>query len=51
MSHIAFLLVQLNLCQPVRRQWDPAVTEGTCIPAVPFYTAMASITILFDILV
>jgi hypothetical protein len=33
----------------VRKQWDKAVTWGTCLPAVPFYTTMASITIIFDI--
>jgi hypothetical protein len=49
--HMAFLLVQINLCQPARKQWDPAITYGTCIPGVPFYTSMASITIVFDITV
>ncbi|KAJ4302085.1 hypothetical protein N0V88_002221 [Collariella sp. IMI 366227] len=49
--HLSFLLVQINLCQPVRQQWDPAVTWGKCIPGVPFYTSMASITIIFDVIV
>ncbi|KAH6841017.1 hypothetical protein B0I37DRAFT_449177 [Chaetomium sp. MPI-CAGE-AT-0009] len=49
--HLSFLLVQLNLCQPARKQWDPAVTYGSCIPGVPFYTSMASITIVFDLTV
>jgi len=49
--HLAFLLVQLNLCQPARKQWDPAITYGYCIPGVPFYTSMASITIVFDVTV
>jgi hypothetical protein len=48
---VSFLLVQINLCQPARKQWDPAITYGTCIPGVPFYTSMASITIVFDITV
>jgi hypothetical protein len=49
--HLAFLIVQINLCQPARKQWDPSVTWGTCIAGVPFYTAVASITILFDVTV
>ncbi|KAK4157504.1 hypothetical protein C8A00DRAFT_11628 [Chaetomidium leptoderma] len=51
MFHLSFLLVQLNLCQPARKQWDPAITYGSCIPGVPFYTSMASITIVFDVTV
>lgn len=49
--HLSFLLVQINLCQPVRKQWDPSITTGYCIPAVPFYTSMASLTIVFDVAV
>ncbi len=51
MFHLSFLLVQINLCQPAKKQWDPAVTWGKCIPGVPFYTSMASITIVFDVTV
>ncbi|KAK4240144.1 hypothetical protein C8A03DRAFT_31709 [Achaetomium macrosporum] len=51
MFHLAFLLVQIYLCQPARKQWDPAVTRGMCIAGVPFYTAVASITIVFDVTV
>ncbi|KAH7021449.1 uncharacterized protein B0I36DRAFT_377295 [Microdochium trichocladiopsis] len=49
--HLSFLLVQLNLCQPVAKQWDPAIMDGQCIVAVPFYTSMASLTIVFDVAV
>ncbi|KAF2848175.1 hypothetical protein T440DRAFT_470518 [Plenodomus tracheiphilus IPT5] len=49
--HIAFLLVQVNLCQPAAKQWDPTITWGTCLKAVPVYTSMASLTIIFDIAV
>jgi hypothetical protein len=47
--HLAFLIVQINLCQPASKQWDPAITYGYCIPGVPFYTAMASLTMVFDV--
>ncbi|KAF2832354.1 hypothetical protein CC86DRAFT_243433, partial [Ophiobolus disseminans] len=49
--HLSFLLVQVNLCQPIAKQWDPAITGGKCLPAVPFYTSMASLTIVFDVTV
>ncbi|KAF1829899.1 hypothetical protein BDW02DRAFT_535275 [Decorospora gaudefroyi] len=49
--HLCFLIVQLNLCQPVAKQWDPEITTGQCLPAVPFYTSMASLTIVFDVTV
>ncbi|KAK2049428.1 integral membrane protein [Colletotrichum somersetense] len=49
--HVAFLIVQINLCTPIAKQWDPTITNGSCIPGVPFYTAMASLTILFDLVV
>jgi hypothetical protein len=51
MFHLSFLLVQINLCQPIAKQWDPTITEGSWLPGVPFYTSMASITIVFDIIV
>ncbi|RYO55343.1 hypothetical protein AA0113_g9048 [Alternaria arborescens] len=40
-----------NLCQPAAKQWDPSITWGQCLPAVPFYTSMASLTIVFDVVV
>ncbi|KAK3351684.1 hypothetical protein B0H65DRAFT_420938 [Neurospora tetraspora] len=49
MFHLSFLLVQLNLCQPVARQWDYSI-PGTCLKGVPFYTSMASLTMVFDII-
>ncbi|KAK4100116.1 hypothetical protein N658DRAFT_428256 [Parathielavia hyrcaniae] len=51
MFHLAFLLVQINLCQPVSKQWDTSITYGSCIPGVPFYTSMASLTMVFDVTV
>ncbi|CRK14239.1 hypothetical protein BN1708_011115 [Verticillium longisporum] len=50
MFHLSFLLVQINLCTPIRLQWDTSVA-GTCVQAVHFYLSMASLTILFDIVV
>lgn len=49
--HLTFLIVQVNLCQPIAKQWDPSITVGSCIPGVPFYTSMASLTIFFDIVI
>ncbi len=34
----------------ISKQWDPAVVGGNCLTAVPFYTSMASLTIMFDII-
>ncbi|KAK3988363.1 hypothetical protein QBC44DRAFT_104642 [Cladorrhinum sp. PSN332] len=49
---LAFLIVQINLCQPIKKQWDPdPKLGGSCLPGVPFYTAMASLTIVFDVIV
>ncbi|KAK0735443.1 hypothetical protein B0T21DRAFT_348933 [Apiosordaria backusii] len=49
--HLSFLVVQVNLCQPIALQWDPSIKEGSCIKGVPFYTSMASLTIVFDVIV
>ncbi|RFU29544.1 hypothetical protein B7463_g6796, partial [Scytalidium lignicola] len=49
--HFCFLVVQINLCHPVAKQWDPKITYGNCLVAVPFYTSMASITIVFDFII
>ncbi|ESA42648.1 hypothetical protein GE21DRAFT_8096 [Neurospora crassa] len=46
--HLSFLLVQLNLCQPAAKQWDYSI-PGKCLKGVPFYTSMASLTIIFDV--
>lgn len=35
----------------IAKQWDPKITVGKCLPAVPFYTSMASLTICFDVAV
>ncbi|KAH8680427.1 hypothetical protein BGZ61DRAFT_456688 [Ilyonectria robusta] len=51
MFHISFLIAQINLCTPVRKQWDATVTGGSCLEGVPMYTTMASLTIVFDVLV
>jgi hypothetical protein len=41
----------LTVLLQVRKQWDEAyLTVGSCIVAVPFYTSMASITIVFDVI-
>ncbi|KAK7951457.1 uncharacterized protein PG986_007185 [Apiospora aurea] len=49
--HAAFLVVQINLCTPIAKQWDPSITSGHCIEAVPFYTTVAAMTIVLDVLV
>ncbi|KAK8114655.1 hypothetical protein PG999_006724 [Apiospora kogelbergensis] len=49
--HASFLVVQINLCTPVAKQWDPSITHGHCIEAVPFYTTVAAMTIVLDVLV
>ncbi|KAK8108478.1 hypothetical protein PG984_014279 [Apiospora sp. TS-2023a] len=51
MFHTSFLMVQIFLCTPVAKQWDPAITEGSCIPPIPCFTSMASFTIFFDLIV
>ncbi|EMD67534.1 hypothetical protein COCSADRAFT_168722 [Bipolaris sorokiniana ND90Pr] len=48
--HLAFLIVQINLCHPIAMQWDRTII-GTCLPAVPFYTTTSSLTITFDVVV
>ncbi|KAH6867412.1 hypothetical protein B0T10DRAFT_46041 [Thelonectria olida] len=49
--HVSFLIAQINLCTPVRKQWDASVTGGSCLDGVPMYTTMASLTIVFDVIV
>ncbi|EWZ47232.1 hypothetical protein FOCG_16544 [Fusarium oxysporum f. sp. radicis-lycopersici 26381] len=49
--HLSFLIAQINLCTPVRKQWDLSITHGSCLKGVPMYTTMASITIVFDVVV
>ncbi|KAI6778724.1 uncharacterized protein J7T54_000758 [Emericellopsis cladophorae] len=48
--HVCFLIVQINLCTPLAFQWDRSLS-GTCVETVPFYLSMASLTIIFDIVV
>ncbi|KAL7951333.1 hypothetical protein V8C42DRAFT_5150 [Trichoderma barbatum] len=49
MAHIAFMLVFLFLCTPVKKQWEPLV-PGHCADAVPFYLTFSSLTIVFDVI-
>ncbi|KAF4472041.1 integral membrane [Fusarium albosuccineum] len=48
-SYLRFMAA--GLWHKIRKQWDASVTGGSCIPAVPMYTTMASITIVFDVVV
>ncbi|KAJ3531216.1 hypothetical protein NM208_g8975 [Fusarium decemcellulare] len=50
-SYLRFMAAGLWHKVTIRKQWDASVTEGSCIPAVPMYTTMASITIVFDVVV
>ncbi|KAI0833156.1 hypothetical protein F5Y06DRAFT_183410 [Hypoxylon sp. FL0890] len=45
--HVACLIVQMNLCHPIAKQWDSTIT-GTCVNLIPFYTSSSSLTIVFD---
>ncbi|KAI1140498.1 hypothetical protein F5Y05DRAFT_424350 [Hypoxylon sp. FL0543] len=45
--HIACLIVQLNLCHPIAKQWDSSI-PGQCVNLIPFYTSSSSLTIVFD---
>ncbi|KAK7908049.1 hypothetical protein PG985_015352 [Apiospora marii] len=49
--HASFLVVQINLCTPIAKQWDPTIIHGRCIEAVPFYTTVAAMTIVLDVIV
>ncbi|KAK8138628.1 hypothetical protein PG984_002008, partial [Apiospora sp. TS-2023a] len=49
--HASFLVIQINLCTPIAKQWDPTIAHGHCIEAVPFYTTVAAMTIVLDVLV
>ncbi|KAI1408492.1 hypothetical protein F5Y13DRAFT_172566 [Hypoxylon sp. FL1857] len=46
--HVACLIVQLNLCHPIAKQWDSTITDGKCVNLIPFYTSSSSLTIVFD---
>ncbi|KUJ12622.1 uncharacterized protein LY89DRAFT_623821 [Mollisia scopiformis] len=48
--YFCFFVAQLNFCFPVSKSWDPTITTGSCFSAVLFYTAMGSLTFIFDIL-
>jgi hypothetical protein len=39
----------LTRSEQIAKQWDPKITWGKCLPAVNFYTGMASLTICFDV--
>ncbi|KAM7201871.1 integral membrane protein [Rhypophila sp. PSN 637] len=49
--HLCFLVIQINFCQPIAKQWDPTIRGGSCLPAVPVYTTLAALTIVFDVIV
>ncbi|KAI0143909.1 hypothetical protein F4776DRAFT_661012 [Hypoxylon sp. NC0597] len=49
LSHLACLVVQLNLCHPIAKQWDSTITDGKCVNLIPFYASSSSLpTIVFD---
>ncbi|KAH9207448.1 hypothetical protein DL95DRAFT_248702, partial [Leptodontidium sp. 2 PMI_412] len=49
--HFCFFVAQLNLCNPVAKQWDPSITDGKCLPLVTFNSVMGSFVLLFNILI
>lgn len=44
------ICVSNRLLEQIAKQWNAAITTGNCLTAVPMYTTMASITIIFDVL-
>ncbi|PVH74122.1 hypothetical protein DL98DRAFT_357030, partial [Cadophora sp. DSE1049] len=47
--HFCFFVAQLNLCNPVAKQWNPSIADGKCMPVVTFNSVMGAFVILFDI--
>ncbi|KAL8899585.1 MAG: hypothetical protein Q9207_006121 [Kuettlingeria erythrocarpa] len=50
LSHSIGILILLFQCRPVAKSWNPDL-EGTCLPDGPTFYGLASVTILFDIII
>ncbi|KAL7951634.1 hypothetical protein V8C42DRAFT_339559 [Trichoderma barbatum] len=50
LGHLGCALSLIFACHPVDKSWNP-LTEGTCLPAGPSFTAYAVVTIVSDIVV
>ncbi|KAF8471230.1 hypothetical protein BDZ91DRAFT_677701 [Kalaharituber pfeilii] len=51
MFSLSFLFTQLFLCDPPSFQWDRVSQSGTCLDGPTVYYSMASLTIVFDVVV
>ncbi|RMD41312.1 hypothetical protein DV735_g3825, partial [Chaetothyriales sp. CBS 134920] len=50
LSHVAGTLVLIFQCSPVQKSWRPR-TEGKCLPNVATFYALASVTIVCDLVI
>ncbi|KAK8007805.1 hypothetical protein PG989_001795 [Apiospora arundinis] len=51
MFHFIYLVVQMSRCLPPGAAWSPSIATGFCVAPVPFFISMASITMVFDLVV
>ncbi|KAI1462539.1 hypothetical protein F4805DRAFT_408353 [Annulohypoxylon moriforme] len=48
LSNLVCLIVQLNICRPIAKQWDSTITDGRCFDVVAFSDASSAIAIVVD---
>ncbi|KAI1104726.1 hypothetical protein F4804DRAFT_306105 [Jackrogersella minutella] len=48
LSTLSCLIVQLDLCQPISKQWNNTITGGKCIDMIPFFNASSALSLIFD---
>ncbi|KAI1211705.1 uncharacterized protein F4807DRAFT_418752 [Annulohypoxylon truncatum] len=48
LSNLTCLIVQLNTCHPIAKQWDSTITYGRCFDVVAFSSASSAIAIVVD---
>ncbi|KAI1389876.1 uncharacterized protein F4822DRAFT_400101 [Hypoxylon trugodes] len=45
--HLSCLIVQLNSCRPIAKQWDDSI-DGKCINLMLYYVTSSALTVVFD---
>ncbi|KAI0885553.1 uncharacterized protein GGS22DRAFT_161205 [Annulohypoxylon maeteangense] len=48
LSNLVCLIVQLDICHPIAKQWDSTITDGRCYDVVAFSDASSAIAIVVD---
>lgn len=51
LSYLIFTLIEIWICDPIAKAWDPLITEGRCLDIMALNIAASSVNTVSDFLI